>query len=149
MLYLWVSLWTECLILSRIFKLISPQYFKVSVDQSSTGILDVVTFCAWYGNMALQLFLTLSCAEYESLEISTYLRKVNDVPDIYPIGKVCTEDPILVSRRFSQKFHDFFQTVILKGDVWAMLLTTSTRRSYRHEEHQTTTYYSGYKVLQL
>ena len=60
--------------------------------------------------------LPLSCAEYESLEISTYLRKVNDVPDTYPIGKLCTEDPISVSRKFSQKFHDFFQTVILKGD---------------------------------
>ena len=63
------------------------------------------------------LFLTLSCTEYESLEISRYLRKVNDVPDSYPIGKLCIEDPISVSRKFSQKFHDFFQTVILKGQV--------------------------------
>ena len=38
------------------------------------------------------LFLTLSCAEYDSLEISRYLHKVNDVPDSYPIGKLCTED---------------------------------------------------------
>ena len=63
------------------------------------------------------LFLTLSCAEYESLEISRYLRKLNKVPDSYPIRKLCTEDPISVSRKFSQKFHDFFQTVILKGEV--------------------------------
>ena len=63
------------------------------------------------------LFLTLSCAEYESLEISRYLRKLNKVPDSYPIGKLCTEDPISVSRKFSQKFHDFFQTVVLKGEV--------------------------------
>ena len=63
------------------------------------------------------LFLTLSCAKYESLEISNYLRKVNDVPDSYPTSKLCVEDPISVSRKFSQKFHDFFQTVILKGDV--------------------------------
>ena len=49
------------------------------------------------------LFLTLSCAEYESLEISNYLRKVNDVPDSYPIGRLCVEDPISVSRKFSQK----------------------------------------------
>ena len=27
------------------------------------------------------LFLTLSCAQYESPEISNYLRQVNDVPD--------------------------------------------------------------------
>ena len=42
------------------------------------------------------LFLT-SCAEYESLEVSRYLRKVNYVPDSYPIGKLCIEDPISVS----------------------------------------------------
>ena len=53
------------------------------------------------------LFLTLSCAEYEYLEISNYLRKVSDVPSSFPIRKLCTEDPISVSRKFSQKFHDF------------------------------------------
>ena len=36
------------------------------------------------------LCITLSCAEYESVEISNYLRKVNDVPDSFPIGKLCT-----------------------------------------------------------
>ena len=61
------------------------------------------------------LFLTLSCAEYDSLDIATYLWKVNDVSDSYPIGKLYAEDPISVSRKFSQKFHDFFQTVIIKG----------------------------------
>ena len=34
------------------------------------------------------LFVTLSCAEYESQEIVGYLRKVNDVPDSYPSGRV-------------------------------------------------------------
>ena len=45
------------------------------------------------------LFLTLSCAEYDSLEIATYLRKVNNVSDSYPIGKLCTEDPVSISTR--------------------------------------------------
>ena len=36
---------------------------------------------------------------------------------VIPSAKLCVEDPISVSRKFSQKFHDFFQTVILKGDV--------------------------------
>ena len=85
------------------------------------------------------LFLTLSCAEYESLEISNYLRKVNDVPSSFPIGKLCTEDPISVSRKFSQKFHDFFE----RGECWDVLPTTSTRRSIRPEEHHTTTSSSG------
>ena len=40
------------------------------------------------------LFLTFSCAECKSADIESYLRKVNDVPDRYPIGKLCCEDPI-------------------------------------------------------
>ena len=68
-----------------------------------------------YGSPSL--FLSLSCAEYNSLEISTYLRKVNDVSDSYPTARLCAEDPISVSRKFSQKFHDFFNVVILKGEV--------------------------------
>ena len=63
------------------------------------------------------LFLTFSCAENESPDIDTYLRKVNAVPDSYPIGKLCCEDSISVSRKFSLKFHAFFKTVILKGKV--------------------------------
>lgn len=63
------------------------------------------------------LFLTLSCAEYESPEISAYLLKVNQVSDKYPIGRLCTEDPVSVSRKFSQKFHDFFSSIILKGNA--------------------------------
>ena len=47
------------------------------------------------------LSLTCSCAEYESPEIDRYFRKVNNVPPSYDIGKLCTEDPISVSRKFS------------------------------------------------
>ena len=43
--------------------------------------------------------LFLTCAEYDSLEIATDLRKVNNVSDSYPIGKLCTEDPVSVSGR--------------------------------------------------
>ena len=60
------------------------------------------------------LFMTFSCAEYDNPEISNYLHKVNDVPENYPIGKLC---PVSVSRKFSQKFHSFFNTVIVKGQV--------------------------------
>ena len=35
------------------------------------------------------LFLTLSCAEYESTDITTYLRKINKVSSSYDIGKLC------------------------------------------------------------
>ena len=58
-------------------------------------------------------FLAFSCAEYESPDIANYLRKVNDVPPSYNIGRLCTEDPISVSRKFSMKFHSFFQTVLI------------------------------------
>ena len=77
------------------------------------------------------LFLTLSCAEYESLEISNYLRKVNDVPSSFPIGKLCTEDPISVSRKFSQKFHDFFERVILKGGVLGRVAHHFYKKEYQ------------------
>ncbi len=63
------------------------------------------------------LFLTFSCAEYESPDITEYLRRVNNVSSAYNIGKLGTEDPISVSRKFSLKFHAFFRTVILKGEV--------------------------------
>ena len=58
------------------------------------------------------LFLTLSRAEYDSVHIAIYLRKVNTVSDSFPIGRL---DPLSVLRKFSQMFHDFFGTVILKG----------------------------------
>ena len=63
------------------------------------------------------LFLTFSCAEYDSPDIASYLCKVNDDPDGYPIDKLCAEDPLSVSRNFSKKFHDFFNVVILKRKV--------------------------------
>ena len=90
---------------------------------------EVLCMVREYGSPTL--FLTLSCAEYESLEISRYLRKVNDVPDSYPIGKLCTEDPISVSRKFSQKFHDFFQTVILKGGVLGQVTHYFYKKEYQ------------------
>ena len=62
-------------------------------------------------------FCTFSCAEYESPDIIEYLRKVNNVPDSYDNGRLCTEDPISVSRQFSHKFHQFFNIVINKGGV--------------------------------
>ena len=65
---------------------------------------EVMCIVREYGSPTL--FLTLSCAEYGSLEISNYLRKVNDVPGGYPISKLCVEDLISVFRTFSQKFHD-------------------------------------------
>ena len=62
-------------------------------------------------------FLTFSCVEYCSPDIDAYLRKVNEVSEKYPTNKPCTEDPISVSRKFSQKFRDFFTTVLLNGQV--------------------------------
>ena len=62
-------------------------------------------------------FLTFSCAEYDSPDITEYLRRVNNVSSHYSIGKLCTEDPISVSRKFSLKFHAFFRKVLLNGEV--------------------------------
>ena len=76
---------------------------------------DVMAMIREYGSPTL--FLTLSCAAYEAPDIERYLRKVNNVSGSYPIGRLCTEDPISVSRKFSQKFRDFFTTVLLQGQV--------------------------------
>ena len=59
------------------------------------------------------LFLTFSCAEYDSHDIADYLKTVNNVPEGYDVGKLCTVDPILVSRQFSLKFNK----IIIKGKV--------------------------------
>ena len=63
------------------------------------------------------LFLTFSCAKYESPDIINYLKIINDVPHSYNAGKLCTEDLISVSRQFSSKFHAFFISVVIKGEV--------------------------------
>ena len=39
------------------------------------------------------LFLTFSCAEYESPDITEFVRKVNDAPPKYSVAKLCVEDP--------------------------------------------------------
>ena len=46
------------------------------------------------------MFLTLSCAKYESSDITAYLKKVNHVPSGYNIIKLCTKVPISVSLTF-------------------------------------------------
>ena len=62
------------------------------------------------------LFLTFSCAEYESTEIGTFLKRVNGIPDDTKcsIGKLCTEDPLSVSRQFSLKFHSSSRQLLLR-----------------------------------
>ena len=75
-------------------------------------------------------FLTLTCAKYDSADISQYLRTVNNVPQSYNIARLCTEDPISVSRQFSYKFHNFFNIVIMK---WAVLGTVD---HYYWKEYQ-------------
>ena len=72
---------------------------------------------AEYGSPTL--FLTLSCAEYDSADIAQYLRKVNNAPQSYSIARLCTEDPVSGSRQFSYKFKDFFNIVIFQRGVLA------------------------------
>ena len=63
------------------------------------------------------LFLTFSCTEYESPDIINYLKIVNDVPHSCNASKLCTEDLISMSRQFSSKFHAFFRSVVIKGEL--------------------------------
>ena len=64
------------------------------------------------------LFLTFSCAEYDSHDIADYLKTVNNVPEGYDVGKLCTEDPISVSRQFSLKFHAFSLSTGKSWEQW-------------------------------
>ena len=79
------------------------------------------------------LFLTFSCAEYESSDITEYLKKVNGIPSSSKcnVGKLCTEDPVSVSRQFSNKFHCFFQTVIVKGQVLGKVAQFYWKKEYQ------------------
>ena len=77
-------------------------------------------------------FLTLSCAEYEAQDITNYLRKVNNMPSSYDTGRLCTEDPISVSRQFSLKFHAFFQQVLVKGEVLGKVDHFYWRKEYQN-----------------
>jgi len=90
---------------------------------------DVMAMVREYGSPTF--FLTFSCAEYSSPEIDAYLRKVNEVSDTYPTSKLCTEDPISVSRKFSQKFRDFFTTVLLNGQVLGKVTHYFWKKEYQ------------------
>ena len=41
-------------------------------------------------------------------------RLINEHSDSYPISRLCIEDPISVSRKFSSNFHDLFKIAIYK-----------------------------------
>ena len=77
-------------------------------------------------------FLHSAVAEYESPDIIDYLKIVNDDCGGSNAGKLCTEDPVSVSRQFSSKFHAFFNTIIIKGEVLG-----TVDHSYWKKEYQT------------
>ena len=79
-------------------------------------------------------------------DIAIYLIKINNVPASYNIGKLCTEDPISVSRKFSLKFHAFFKTVLLKGEVLGTVEHFYWKKSTKHVVLHTTMYCCGSKM---
>ena len=78
------------------------------------------------------LFLTFSCAEYESPDITDFVQKINDAPPKYSVAKLCVEDPVSVSRKFSLKFHAFFHQVIMKGQVLGIVDHFSWKKEYQN-----------------
>jgi len=77
------------------------------------------------------LFLTFICAKYGSSDITEFLKRVNNVSSKYDIGKLCTEDPISVSRKFSLKFHAFFSTVLVNGEVLGKVDHFYSKKEYQ------------------
>ena len=107
---------------------------------------DVMVMVREYGSPTF--FLTFSCAEYSSPEIDIYLRKVNKVSDTYPTSKLCTEDPVSMSRKFSQKFRDIFTTVLLNGEVLGKVTHYFRKKNTRLEVPHTTMCFFGLMVHQ-
>ena len=56
---------------------------------------------------------------------------MNNVSSKYPIPKLRTEDLISVSQKFSQKFHDFFSTVIVKGKILGNVAHFFLKKEYQ------------------
>ena len=65
------------------------------------------------------LFLTFSCAEYASSDITEYLKMMNSLNPKADanIAQLCTKDPLSVSRQFSHRFSAMLNKVIIKGEV--------------------------------
>ncbi len=72
--------------------------------------------------------------QFLELALINYLKKVNKVPDNYSAGRLCIEDPISVSRKFSKKFHSFFHTVLLKGQVLGCISHYFWKKEYQARE---------------
>ena len=68
-----------------------------------------------WGSPTIFLIITLSCADYESPDITTFFRKVNNVPSSYNIGKLCTEDPI--SRKYQARGASHYHILLWIPDV--------------------------------
>ena len=70
---------------------------------------EVKAMIAEYGSPTL--FLTLSCAEYDSADIAQYLRKVNNAPQSYSIARLCThvQKLPLASRSSANNYIHTFQ----------------------------------------
>ena len=81
------------------------------------------------------VFLTLSCAEYSSPDILEFLQLLGDYCRDKKINnnisKMCTEDPVSVSKQFSHKFHALFQTVILRGQLFGEVVCYFIKKEYQ------------------
>ena len=90
---------------------------------------DLNCICREYGPSTL--FMTFSCAEYDSEDMERYLRKVNNVSPGYSHSKLCVEDPISVSRKYSQQFHTLFNEVLIKGQVLGEITHYFWKKEYQ------------------
>ena len=79
------------------------------------------------------LFLTFSCAEYNSTDISDELKLANSLP-IHSnpnIPQLCCEAPITVTRQFDSTFQTFFLEVILKGECLGKVSNYYFKKEYQ------------------
>ena len=69
----------------------------------------------------IRLSYILPHIQLRKVLLCQHKRILIDVPPSNNIGKLCTEDPISVSRQFSLKFHKFFNIIIINGRVLGQL----------------------------
>ena len=98
--------------------------FNLLGAQSNTGC-DLNCMIREHGPPSL--FLTFSCAEYDSPDIASYLHKVNNVPEGYPIGKLrMCRRPSVSIQKIQQKVPRFLWGCYNKGGglrkSWSLFL---------------------------
>ncbi len=124
----------------RDVKLSHSEYIKsrlLNKDSRFRKDAQCVFYLLWQKEMpelSTGVYITLKSTTSQHMSVSTLLNKV-DASDEHLDANLCTLcTPISVSRKFSLKFHAFFCTVILKGEVLGKVDHFYWKKEYQARE---------------